>query len=125
LTYLILGDVLDFENVVREGLESLGLIKEKEDIKRFYPHNTSHWLGMDVHDIGLYKTDKKSRELKPGMVLTIEPGIYFQPGDKGVPNEYKNIGIRIEDDILITKDGCEVLSRDAPKVREEIENISG
>ncbi len=113
-----------------DGLLSLGLLKgtAKEILKsnghqRLYPHNTSHWLGMDVHDVGLYRIQSEPRPLEPGMVLTIEPGLYTQPNDSEVPAEFRNIGIRIEDDILVTKTGCEVLTRDAPKTRAEIETL--
>jgi Xaa-Pro aminopeptidase len=116
--------------VLIEGLLSLGLLKGSADeiyktlaYKRFYPHNTSHWLGMDVHDVGLYTAKGEPRPLEAGMVFTIEPGFYVQPGDHEAPAEYKNIGIRIEDDILVTPTGCEVLTRDVPKDREEIEAL--
>jgi Xaa-Pro aminopeptidase len=113
-----------------DRLLSLGLLKGnvKDIIKsgghrRFYPHQTSHWLGLDVHDAGLYTIKGEPRKLEPGMVFTIEPGFYVQPIDKDAPNEYRNIGIRIEDDILITPTGCENLTHDAPKERSEIENL--
>jgi Xaa-Pro aminopeptidase len=113
-----------------EGLLSLDLLKgnpsellKNLSYKRFYPHNTSHWLGMDVHDAGLYTQAGEPRTLEPGMVFTIEPGFYVQPSDRDCPKEYQNIGIRIEDDILITSTGCEVLTRDAPKELAEIESL--
>jgi Xaa-Pro aminopeptidase len=113
-----------------ESLLSLGLLKGKleEQVKslayrRFYPHNTSHWLGMDVHDAGLYTRAGEPRAFEPGMCFTIEPGFYVQPGDKDAPAEYRDIGIRIEDDILITGQGHEVLTCDAPKERAEIEAL--
>jgi Xaa-Pro aminopeptidase len=120
--------------VLVDGLLSLGLLQaknsaEREKIltesghRRFYPHNTSHWLGMDVHDVGLYRKDGEPRKLEPGMVLTIEPGLYVQPTDLAAPREFKDIGIRIEDDILVTSTGNEVLTRDAPKEIEEIEAL--
>ena len=116
--------------VLIDGFLSLGLLKgsrseifEKAIHKRFYPHNTSHWLGMDVHDVGLYSLNGEPRELKPGMVFTIEPGFYVQPNDRDVAEEYKNIGIRIEDDILVTQQGCEVLSKEAPKSISDIEAL--
>ena len=112
------------------GLLSLGLLKgnpdeilKKGEFRRFYPHSTSHWLGMDVHDLGLYMTNGEPRVLKPGMVFTIEPGFYVQPSDQQVPEEYRDIGIRIEDDILVTFNGNEILTRAAPKEREEIEAL--
>lgn len=116
--------------VLTEGLLSLGLLKGKADeilknngFKRFYPHNTSHWLGMDVHDVGLYTKGGEPRALEPGMCLTIEPGLYMQPTDNDVPAEYRNIGIRIEDDVLVTATGNEVLTKDAPKERSELESL--
>jgi Xaa-Pro aminopeptidase len=117
--------------VLTKGLVELGilpgtakdvpsLIKE-EKYKPFYMHRTGHWLGMDVHDVGDYKQGGKWRRLEPGMVLTVEPGLYI-PGDREeVPECYRNIGIRIEDDVAITKDGHKILSADAPKTVEEIE----
>lgn len=117
--------------VLTKGLVELGilpgtvkdvpsLIKE-EKYKPFYMHRTGHWLGMDVHDVGDYKQGGKWRRLEPGMVLTVEPGLYI-PGDREeVPECYRNIGIRIEDDVAITKDGHEILSADAPKTVAEIE----
>jgi Xaa-Pro aminopeptidase len=97
------------------------LIKE-EKYKPFYMHRTGHWLGMDVHDVGDYKVGGEWRTLEPGMVMTVEPGLYI-PGDKEeVPERYRNIGIRIEDDLVITEDGNEVLSADAPKTVADIES---
>jgi Xaa-Pro aminopeptidase len=114
--------------VITQGLLKLGLLKGRlaklikdEAYKRFYMHKTGHWLGLDVHDVGEYKVDKQWRELELGMVLTVEPGLYISPG-KGVPKKYENIGIRIEDDVAVVKAGAEVLSRDAPKTIEDIEN---
>jgi Xaa-Pro aminopeptidase len=119
--------------VLTEGMLSLGLLQGKRDElikagahKRFYPHNTSHYLGMDVHDVGLYRVNAQSeepRKLEAGMVFTIEPGFYVQPGDRDAPSEYANIGIRIEDNVLITSSGCENLTSDAPKLRTEIEAL--
>jgi Xaa-Pro aminopeptidase len=94
----------------------------------FYMHGTGHWLGMDVHDVGAYRdltqADKPSRPLAPGMVLTVEPGIYVRPAE-GVPEEYWHIGIRIEDDVVVTEDGCRILTLSAPKSVEEIEALVG
>ncbi len=94
----------------------------------FYMHGTGHWLGMDVHDAGAYRDlthpDKPSRALAPGMVLTVEPGIYVRPAE-GVPEEYWHIGIRIEDDVVVTEDGCRILTSAAPKAIEEIEALVG
>jgi Xaa-Pro aminopeptidase len=94
----------------------------------FYMHGTGHWLGMDVHDVGAYRDlsqpEKPSRQLMPGMVLTVEPGIYVRPAE-GVPEEYWHIGIRIEDDVLVTDDGCRILTSSAPKAVEDIEALVG
>jgi Xaa-Pro aminopeptidase len=78
---------------------------------------------MDVHDVGDYKVDGQPRLLEPGMALTIEPGIYIPEGSRGVAKKWWNMGIRIEDDVVVTKDGCDVLSKDAPKTVEEIESL--
>ncbi len=89
--------------------------------KKFYPHGTSHWLGLDVHDAGAYTVDGKARLLAPGMVITVEPGLYI-PGDaEGIPAELRGIGVRIEDDVAITADGCEVLTRACPKEIVDVE----
>jgi Xaa-Pro aminopeptidase len=116
--------------ILTDGLLSLGLLKgsREEGLKtmayrRFYPHNTSHWLGMDVHDVGLYMTGGEPRALEPGMCFTIEPGFYVQPSDQETPAEYRGIGIRIEDDILVTEGGCEVLTHGAPKEIADIEAL--
>ncbi|WP_455200420.1 aminopeptidase P N-terminal domain-containing protein [Kaarinaea lacus] len=113
-----------------KGLVKLGLLKgdirqliKKDAYRRFYMHRTGHWLGMDVHDVGDYKVGDAWRILEPGMALTIEPGIYIPAGSKKVAKKWWNIGIRIEDDVLVTKTGCEVLSKDAPKTVAEIEAI--
>jgi Xaa-Pro aminopeptidase len=116
--------------VVTKGLVELGLLKgrvstliNKEAYKEFYIHRTGHWLGMDVHDVGDYKVDGQPRLLEPGMTLTIEPGIYIPAGSKGVAKKWWDMGIRIEDDVVVTKDGCDVLSKDAPKTVDEIEAL--
>ncbi len=116
--------------VLVEGLLSLGLLKGKaedilrtSEVRRFYPHGTGHWLGMDVHDVGLYQKNGEARKLEPGMVFTIEPGLYMQPTDRAIPERFRNIGVRIEDNILITQDGCDILTKDAPKERAEIESL--
>ncbi len=93
-----------------------------ESYKQFYMHRTGHWLGMDVHDVGEYKVGEQWRPLQSGMVLTVEPGCYIRPAD-GIPEELWNIGIRIEDDVLITSTGNEVLTLDAPKTVKDIEEI--
>ncbi|HFE38413.1 MAG TPA: Xaa-Pro dipeptidase, partial [Gammaproteobacteria bacterium] len=113
-----------------KGLLSIGLLKGKlselinnKAYQTFYMHRTGHWLGMDVHDVGDYKTDGKWRTLTPGMVLTVEPGLYIPANSKGVNKKWWNIGIRIEDDVLVTADGCDILSKDTPKTITEIESI--
>jgi Xaa-Pro aminopeptidase len=78
---------------------------------------------MDVHDVGLYQANGEPRKLEPGMMFTIEPGLYVQPDDAESPSEYRGIGVRIEDDILVTANGCEVMTAAAPKDREEIESL--
>jgi Xaa-Pro aminopeptidase len=115
---------------ITRGLIKLGILKgtlaksiKDEKYKAFFPHRTGHWIGMDVHDVGDYKVDGEWRLLEPGMVLTIEPGIYIPSGTKGVAKKWWGIGIRIEDDVLVTKEGSEVLTKDAPKRIDEIEAI--
>jgi Xaa-Pro aminopeptidase len=116
--------------VITKGLAELGILKgrvstliKNEAYKPFYMHRSGHWLGMDVHDVGDYKIDGKWRLLEPGMVLTVEPGIYIPAGSKGVAKKWWNIGIRIEDDVLVTKEGHDILSRDVPKSVAEIEAL--
>ena len=116
--------------ILTAGLVDLGLLEgdvatliEKEAYKPFYMHRTSHWLGMDVHDVGAYKVDGNWRELQPGMVLTIEPGLYIAPDDESVDAKWRGIGIRIEDDVLVTDEGHRVLSAHVPKTIEEIERL--
>ena len=89
----------------------------------YYMHATSHWLGLDVHDCGPYRDEKGQIRLRPGMVLTVEPGLYFGQQAKQTPEPYRGIGIRIEDDVLVTEDGCRVLSEGIPKEPEELEQI--
>jgi len=101
---------------------SVDEILESEGYKKFYMHRTGHWLGMDVHDVGDYKTGENWRELQPGMVLTVEPGCYIRPADD-VPQAFWNIGIRIEDDVVITAQGNEVLTEAAPKTVADIEEL--
>ncbi len=112
-----------------QGMLDLGLLKgsldeviEQAHYKRFYMHNTGHWLGMDVHDVGEYKVEDAWRILEPGMVLTVEPGIYITPADD-IDERWHNIGIRVEDDALVTKNEPELLSRDIPVDANEIEAI--
>lgn len=116
--------------VLTEGMVELGILKGDVDelindhvYTKYYMHRTGHWIGMDVHDVGDYKVDNEWRMLEPGMVLTIEPGLYMPAESKGLPKKWWNIGIRIEDDVLVTKDGCEVLSKDVPKSADEIEAL--
>ena len=101
---------------------SVDSVLESGDYKRFYMHRTGHWLGMDVHDVGNYKIKDQWRDLLPGMVLTVEPGLYIRPADN-VPEALWNIGIRIEDDVVITQQGCEVLTHAVPKTVAEIEAV--
>ena len=115
--------------VLTQGLADLGLLQgevdgliESDAYQKFYMHRTGHWLGMDVHDVGDYKIDDKWRLLEPGMVLTVEPGLYIAPADN-VDEKWHNIGIRIEDDVHVTRDGCEVLSGNVPTDAGEIEAL--
>ncbi len=121
--------------VLAEGLIKLGVIGQSLDdaispdgeLNKWYMHNTGHWLGLDVHDVGIYSPDGEPRLLEEGMVLTVEPGLYFgawRP-DVDCPERYANIGIRIEDDVLVTKDGPDVLSSDCPKTIANIESVVG
>ncbi|SMF22711.1 aminopeptidase P . Metallo peptidase. MEROPS family M24B [Alteromonadaceae bacterium Bs31] len=113
-----------------EGLLELGLLKgkvdkiiEKESYKAFYMHRIGHWLGMDVHDVGDYKVDDEWRVLEPGMVMTVEPGIYIASDNRKVEAKWRGIGVRIEDDVVITKDGCSVLTEGVPKTPADIERL--
>lgn len=117
-------------SVITEGLLSLGLLKgeldkliEQEAYKPFYMHRIGHWLGMDVHDVGDYKVGGEWRVLEVGMVMTVEPGIYVSPTDESVAKKWRGIGIRIEDDVLITKTGSDVLTGAAPKTVKAIERL--
>jgi len=116
--------------VITAGLIKLGLIKgtlgkaiKEEAYRDFYMHRVGHWLGMDVHDVGDYRIDDHWRLLEPGMVTTIEPGIYIAPDNKKVARKWRGIGIRIEDDVLVTRKGHKVLSKDVPKDADEIEAL--
>ena len=116
--------------VLAEALSTIGLIEgsvdeivEKETYRRFYMHRTSHWLGRDVHDVGLYKLGGTPRPLEPGMVFTVEPGLYIPADADDVPEEFRGIGIRIEDDVHVTPTGVDVLSAAAPKQIEELETL--
>ena len=115
--------------VLTQGLVELGILNGNVDqlieegaYREFYMHRTGHWLGMDVHDVGDYKVGGEWRLLEPGMVLTVEPGLYIRDQEH-VDKKWHFIGIRIEDDVLVTKDGCEVLTEAAPKEIDEIEAL--
>ena len=116
--------------VITRGLIKLGLLrgKERELIKseayrEFYMHRAGHWLGLDVHDVGEYRVDGRWRQLEPGMVLTIEPGIYIAADNTKVPKRWRGIGVRIEDDVVVTEQGCDVLTGDVPKRADKIEAL--
>jgi Xaa-Pro aminopeptidase len=116
--------------VLTRGLVKLGLLKgrpakliKEQAYRRFFMHRTGHWLGMDVHDVGDYKVGDEWRVLEPGMVLTVEPGLYIAADSKGVARKWWNIGVRIEDDVLVTRNGNDVLSKKAPKTVDEIEAL--
>jgi Xaa-Pro aminopeptidase len=111
-----------------EGLVELGLLRgevrtliAEQDYRRFYMHRTSHWLGLDVHDCGAYSVDGEPRRLEPGMVLTVEPGLYVALDDETVEARWRGIGIRIEDDVLVVEGGGEVLTADVPKSVADVE----
>lgn len=116
-----------------ESLVDLGILEggvdeliEQEDYKAYFPHKVGHWLGLDVHDVGPYHTEEGSwRKLEPGVVLTVEPGLYFHEHDESVPEPLRGLGIRIEDDILVTPDGHENLSSECPKTADAIEDLVG
>jgi len=99
---------------------SLDQVLESRSYQQYYMHRAGHWLGMDVHDVGLYRVEGKSRALRPGMVLTVEPGCYIRPGDK-VPERFWEIGVRIEDDVLVTTGGNENLTAATPKTVADVE----
>ncbi|ADV28468.1 peptidase M24B X-Pro dipeptidase/aminopeptidase domain protein [Pseudoxanthomonas suwonensis 11-1] len=111
-----------------EGLLRLGLLKgtlaknlASEAYKRFYRHKSGHWLGLDVHDVGDYRIDGESRLLEPGMVFTIEPGLYVMPDDTSVPTRWRGIGIRTEDDVVVTAEGHRILTEGLARSADEIE----
>jgi Xaa-Pro aminopeptidase len=119
--------------VITEGLKDRGLLKgrvddliKEETYKSFYMHRLGHWIGLDVHDCGMYQQGKKSHRFEPGNVLTVEPGIYISPdtvpaaGQPAVAPQWQGIGVRIEDEVLITEDGHEVLTRGMPKSIDEV-----
>lgn len=120
--------------VIVEGLLDLGLLQGDRDeiikeqhYKPFYMHRTGHWLGLDVHDVGIYQHGETAHTLEPGQVTTVEPGIYIGPeiqpadGQPEVPERWRGIGIRIEDDVLVTASGCEVLTAGVPKAIADLE----
>ena len=116
--------------VITKGLCRLGLLAgsveknlREHGYRRFYMHKTGHWLGLDVHDVGDYRIDGEYRVLEPGMVVTVEPGLYIAPDQKGVPAKFRGIGIRIEDDVVVTADAPEVISAAVPKDATEIEAL--
>lgn len=116
--------------VLTEGLVSLGILSgiptalvEEKAYLPFYMHNIGHWLGLDTHDVGGYKVDKQWRKLEPSMVLTVEPGLYIAPDNTQVEAQWRGLGIRIEDDILVTNTGYEILSAGVPKTIQEIEAL--
>ena len=86
-------------------------------------HRAGHWLGMDVHDVGEYKVGGEWRVLEPGMAMTVEPGIYIAVDNQSVAKKWRGIGVRIEDDVVVTKGGCEILTNDVPKTVDEIEAL--
>jgi Xaa-Pro aminopeptidase len=118
--------------ILSEGLIDLGLLEgsidavlEERSYEKYYPHRTSHWLGIDVHDAGYYSIDGKPRPLRPGMVLTVEPGLYVPADDETAPEALRGCGIRIEDDVLVHEDGPEILTHRAPKDPDALESLVG
>lgn len=116
--------------VITQGLVRLGLLKgrvptleKSQAYRRYFMHRTGHWLGMDVHDVGDYKVGDQWRVFEPGMALTVEPGIYIGAGVRGAPKRLRGIGVRIEDDVVVTKTGCEVLTGGVPKHPDRIEAL--
>jgi Xaa-Pro aminopeptidase len=115
---------------VTQGLKRIGLLKgslpgliRTGAYRQFFMHRTGHWLGMDVHDVGDYKVGDEWRVFEQGMVLTVEPGVYIAAGSRGVPKRFWNIGVRIEDDVVVTRNGCEVLTDGVPKDADAIEAL--
>ena len=98
-------------------------IVEGDVVRAYYPHSTSHWLGLDVHDVGRYRFGEESVALEPGMVLTVEPGLYIRLDAVAAPAQYRGIGVRIEDDVLVTETGYDVLSAAIPSDPDELERI--
>jgi Xaa-Pro aminopeptidase len=116
--------------ILTEGMVRLGLLQgdvnkiiEEEGYKKFYMHRLGHYLGMDVHDVGVYHADGQPRPVEAGIVMTVEPGLYVAEDAEGIPDKYRGIGVRIEDDVLVTEDGHRILTKDAPRQVEEIEAL--
>jgi len=116
--------------ILTQGLVDLGILKgsvsgliEQQAYKAFYMHNSGHWLGLDVHDVGSYHINRSYRQLIPGMVLTVEPGLYFSARNTNIDPRWHGIGVRIEDDILVTSKGAKVLSQDLPKTITDIQDV--
>ena len=116
--------------ILTDGMVRLGLLKgdvktliEEEQYKKFYMHRLGHYLGLDVHDVGLYHADGQPRPVEAGMVMTVEPGLYIAEDAEDIPDKYRGIGVRIEDDVLVTREGHRVLTVEAPKHVEEIESL--
>ncbi|WP_417779122.1 Xaa-Pro aminopeptidase [Stutzerimonas xanthomarina] len=116
--------------VITAGLVELGVLQgdvdeliSAEAYKPFYMHRAGHWLGMDVHDVGDYKVGGEWRVLEPGMAMTVEPGIYIAPDNQDVAKKWRGIGVRIEDDVVVTRNGCEILTGGVPKAVAEIEAL--
>jgi len=112
------------------GLKRIGLLKgslanliRTGAYRTFFMHRTGHWLGMDVHDVGDYKVGDEWRVFEPGMVLTVEPGVYIPAGSRGVPKKFWNVGVRIEDDVVVTRNGCDLLTGGVPKEPDQIEAL--
>jgi Xaa-Pro aminopeptidase len=128
---ITLTDVHDIAvEIITSGLVELGLLEgdekkliEEKTYRSMFMHGTCHWLGIDVHDRGKYKRDGEEPVLQPGMVFTVEPGIYISADLENVDPKYHNIGVRIEDNVVVTEDGCEILTADVPKTIEEIEAL--
>lgn len=113
-----------------QGMIDLGIIEgsaaewvDSGKYRRFYPHGTGHWLGLDVHDVGLYTVDGKSRRYAPGMAVTVEPGLYLQPDDSGIDERWRGLAVRIEDTILVTEGKAEIISDEVPKSVPAIEAL--
>ncbi len=116
--------------VIVDGLMDIGFLEgerekiiEEKGYNKFYMHNTGHWIGLDTHDVGMRKIGDEARPFEPGMVVTVEPGLYIAEDMEEVDEKYRGIGIRIEDDVLVTKNGHEVLTEKAPKKIEDIESV--